>query len=163
MPALNKGKNELILTFPIGEGTDVENAFVLGDFGVEVCGTKQIITDAVKALAFGDIVPQGLPFYGGNVTYLVQVESEQTFGVKVPYFRGSLIAVELDEKRVGTIAFAPYKVNITTDAGKHTVGLKLYGNRINTFGTLHNCNENTTWFGPEPGVQRVTVTVMSIS
>ena len=149
LPALNKGKNELILTFPIGEGTDVENAFVLGDFGVEVCGTKQIITDAVKALAFGDIVPQGLPFYGGNVTYLVQVESEQTFSVKVPYFRGSLIAVEVDEKRVGTIAFAPYKVNITTDAGKHTVGLKLYGNRINTFGTLHNCNENTTWFGPD--------------
>ena len=92
---------------------------------------------------------QGLPFYGGNITYLVPIESKQQFTVKTPYFRGSLVAVFLDDERAGTIALAPYICKIKTDEGKHTLGLKLYGNRINTFGTLHNCNENTTWFGPD--------------
>lgn len=149
IPPIKKGLNEIILQIPLGEGTDIENSFLLGDFGVKVCGTKQIITSPVRELAFGDIVNQGLPFYGGNITYLVPIESKQQFTVKTPYFRGSLVAVFLDDERAGTIALAPYICKIKTDEGKHTLGLKLYGNRINTFGTLHNCNENTTWFGPD--------------
>lgn len=149
LPELKAGTNELILELPLGEGTDVENSFLLGDFGVSVCGTRQAITEPVRELAFGDIVPQGLPFYGGCVEYLIPIETKDEFSLKVPYFRGSLVAVNLDDKRVGTIAFAPYKCDIKTTKGKHTLGLKLYGNRINTFGTLHNCNEGCTWFGPD--------------
>lgn len=154
LPSFEKGDNELIIEIPLGEGTDIENSFLLGDFGVKVCGASQIITEPVKELAFGDIVPQGLPFYGGNVTYLLPIsvkaeESPAKFNVKVPYFRGSLIKVELDDNPEGIIAFAPYKCVLSAVEGCHTLGLKLYGNRINTFGTIHNCNENTTWFGPD--------------
>lgn len=149
LPTIPAGRNELVLEIPLGEGTDVENSFLLGDFGVKVEGTRQVITDPVRSLYFGDVVPQGLPFYGGNVTYLMPIETEETFRVKAPYFRGSLMAVTLDGERVGTIAFAPYVLDVKTRPGRHVLGLKLFGNRINTFGTLHNCNENTTWFGPD--------------
>jgi len=147
---LAKGKNEIVLELPLGEGTDIENSFLLGDFGVNAAGTKQVITEPVRQLYFGDIVSQGLPFYGGNITYNIPVETMQKFNVRVPYFRGSLISVYLDQNKVGTIAFAPYKCIIEgVSEGKHTLSLKLFGNRINTFGTLHNCNEGTTWFGPD--------------
>lgn len=147
---IEEGRNELVLELTLGEGTDVENSFLLGDFGVNVAGVKQIITKPVKKLYFGNIVSQGLPFYGGNITYNIPVETKQQFNVKVPYFRGSLISVFLDENKVGTIAFAPYECIIKgISEGRHILSLKLFGNRINTFGTLHNCNEGTTWFGPD--------------
>lgn len=167
LPAIKKGTNLLQLEIPFGEGTDVENSFLLGDFGVKVCGTQQTITEPVRTLAFGDITCQGLPFYGGNITYKLPVEMGKEISVHAPYFRGSLIGVSLDNERVGSIMTAPYtlvirKENVCSDASagnacpeqtgereEHLLELTLFGNRINTFGALHNCNENCTWFGPD--------------
>lgn len=146
---LNKGSNTLQLEIPFGEGTDVENAFLLGDFGVQVQGTKQRIVAPVRKLAFGDITHQGLPFYGGNVTYKLQVEAKNQITVRAPYYKGSLIGVSVDGKRVGSIIVPPYAYSQRVEEGMHTVELTLFGNRINTFGTLHNCHENCTWFGPD--------------
>lgn len=150
LPEILKGNNELILELPLGEGTDIENSFIIGDFGVKMAGFSQTITEPVRELYFGDIVNQGLPFYGGNIIYNIPIVTRQQFSVKVPYFRGSLIGVLVDGKREGTIAFAPYMCIIKgVSEGEHILSLKLFGNRINTFGALHNCNENTTWFGPD--------------
>ena len=146
---IQKGTNLLQLELPFGEGTDVENSFLLGDFGVRVQGTKQTITEPVRSLAFGDITHQGLPFYGGNITYKLPVETEHGIIVRVPYYKGSLIGVSIDGERKGSIVLPPYRFESEIDRGSHTIELTLFGNRINTFGTLHNCNENCTWFGPD--------------
>lgn len=163
LPPLRKGNNLLQLELPFGEGTDVENSFLLGDFGVEVTGVKQVITEPVKQLAFGDVTRQGLPFYGGNITYKLSVEAVDGVKVRVPYFKGSLVGVSLDGKRKGSIFLPPYSCTCEISSEKpvtdgkedeekasvHTLELTLFGNRINTFGALHNCNENCTWFGPD--------------
>ncbi len=146
---IQKGTNLLQLELPFGEGTDVENSFLLGDFGVRVQGAKQTITEPVRSLAFGDITHQGLPFYGGNITYKLPVETEHGIIVRVPYYKGSLIGVSIDGERKGSIVLPPYRFESEIDRGSHTIELTLFGNRINTFGTLHNCNENCTWFGPD--------------
>ena len=33
-------------------------------------------------------------------------------------------------------------------SGSHKLDMTAYGNRVNTFGAVHNCNEKLTWFGP---------------
>lgn len=149
LPDLKKGENTLVLTLPFGEGTDVENSFLLGDFGVRVEGTKQEIISPVRELAFGDATVQGLPFYGGNITYEIPIETDRRVDIRTPYYRGALIGVSIDEVRKGSIAFAPYRLVLETEPGNHILGLTLFGTRINTFGTIHNCNENCTWFGPD--------------
>lgn len=149
LPAMKKGVNILQLELPFGEGTDVENSFLLGDFGVEVLGAKQKITAPVRTLAFGDITRQGLPFYGGNVTYKIPLTTVNDVTVRAPYYKGSLIGVSIDGQRKGSIVLPPYKFSTVVEAGEHTLELTLFGNRINTFGCLHNCNENCTWFGPD--------------
>lgn len=152
LPGIQKGTNTLQLEFLFGEGTDVENSFLLGDFGVDVQGVSQTITEPVRTLAFGDITRQGLPFYGGNVTYKLPIEMGKKATVHVPYFRGSLIGVSLDGERKKSIMVAPYTCTVEADTKEkkeHLLELTLFGNRINTFGTLHNCNENCTWFGPD--------------
>lgn len=149
LTTIHKGENILLLEIPFGEGTDVENAFLLGDFGVTVQGAHQTITAPVRQLAFGDITGQGLPFYGGNVTYKLEVETQNQITVRTPYYKGSLIGVSVDGERCGSIIVPPYRFEKKVESGTHQLELTLFGNRINTFGCLHNCNENCTWFGPD--------------
>lgn len=151
LPSIKKGVNTLSIVLPFGENANVENAFLLGEFGVRVEGDSYVLTEMAKEISFGDIVSQGFPFYGGNISYHLEVDTpDGGFEIRTSYYRGAMICVYVDGKRAGSIAFSPYafgKKGLTS--GVHTVTLELCGNRINTFGALHNCNENTTWFGPD--------------
>ena len=45
---------------------------------------------------------------------------------------------------------SPYRVCFPqVKKGSHLLELKAFGNRKNTFGQLHNCNENILWCGPD--------------
>ena len=145
------GTNTLELTTPFGKNTNLEWCYLLGDFGVKVSGFCAILTAPVRELAFGDIVPQGLPFYGGNILYKLSVDgNEKNITVHIPSYRGALIGVTLDGDRVGTIAFEPYNFTIPNlSKGKHEIGLTLFGNRVNSFGAVHNNDNTLSWFGPD--------------
>lgn len=152
LPDLKEGKNQLDITIPIHKKQNVENFYLLGDFGVRVAGSRSKLTAPVRELAFGDITGQGLPFYGGNVHYLLELEIESEtaeYKIAVPQFRNPVIKVLADGKQKGYIAFSPYEQNLgILGRGRHQVELIAYGNRRNTFGTLHNCNSTETWIGP---------------
>lgn len=151
LPKINKGTNVLELHIPFGRQTNTEWCYLLGDFGVKVEGCEKVIVASPTNLGFGDITSQGLPFYGGNITYKLNVVSKGgDMVVRVPNYRGSLIGVTLDGKREGSIDFAPYKFTLkNVEAGEHEIGLILFGNRVNTFGSVHNANDTLTWFGPQ--------------
>lgn len=152
LPKIIAGTNILELRIPFGKRTSLEWCYLLGDFGVRVRGFEKILTEPVRELAFGDIVPQGLPFYGGNITYKLTVEGDgrRDLIIQAPYYRGGLIGVTVDGKPVGHIVFDPYTITIKAlPKGNHEIGLVLYGNRFNAFGHLHNCDRNLSWVGPE--------------
>lgn len=150
LPPIRKGENTLILTMPFGQRTNTEACFILGDFGVKVNGAAAVITEPVRELVFGDITTQGLPFYGGNVEYHLEAEAgEDGLTIRTPHYRGALVGISVDGKRVGSIVFAPYALHVEAAPGKHDIVLTLFGNRVNTFGTVHNCNTAWTWFGPD--------------
>lgn len=150
LPNLPQGKSEIILNIPFNSKTNIEWCYLLGDFGVEVKGSYARITKAIRSLAFGDWTRQGLPFYAGNVTYHCTIEGrDNELILEAPQFRTPLLSVSLDDSLVGRIALAPYTLNLgKLEEGKHTVNITAFGNRINTFGTVHNCNHTTTWAGP---------------
>lgn len=151
LPKIVKGKNVLELRIPFGKRTSLEWCHLLGDFGVKVNGFEKTLTNPVRELAFGDIVPQGLPFYGGNIMYKLAVTGDgRDVTVHVPFYRGGLIGVTLDGKRIGSIVFDPYTITIPAlSKGQHEIGLILFGNRFNSFGSVHNCDKTLVWFGPE--------------
>ena len=70
---LQKGTNIVEATVPFTHRIGLEWCYLLGDFGVRIEGRAGVVTAPVRALSFGDIVPQGLPFYGGNITYHLPV------------------------------------------------------------------------------------------
>lgn len=152
LPKLKKGENVIEITYPIGNRTTVENVFVLGDFNVRCEGITKTIVPKTDMLGFGDIVPQGMPFYGANITYETVIDVPEDCDVKIRFgnYVGACIRAELDDKDMGAVAFAPYEVRAENVCkGQHTLKMTLYGNRNNTFGALHLTHEKDIWWGPE--------------
>ena len=92
---------------------------------------------------------QGLPFYAGNVTYHTEVTGNgQECLLQISKYRSPLLSVSVDGKKAGNLVFAPYTVSLGKLDGTHSVDITAYGNRVNSFGAVHLCDENVTWFGP---------------
>jgi hypothetical protein len=151
LPVIMQGKNILELTVPYGKKIDLEACYLLGDFGVSVRGINCTLTNPIRELCFGDITRQGLPFYGGNITYHLDAEAKKdTLEIAASYYRGHLLRVSVDGKDAGVIAFAPYRLKVENlKPGKHRVDVTYFGSRINTFGQLHNNDRfDGQWWGP---------------
>ena len=152
LPALKKGENELILEMAFGKKTNTEWCYLLGDFGVEVRGCHSTVVAKPDHLVYGSVVPQGLPFYGGSITYHTSFESDGVHGAElwIPRYSGPVMTVDLDGKRQGPVALAPHTLDLgVLPAGRHTLDITLYGNRINAFGCVHCTDTEMIWFGPD--------------
>jgi len=150
LPNLEKGENILLLEIPFGQATNIENCFLLGNFGVKVHGQNATVTPLPKVLPFGDSSQNGLAFYGGNVTYKCKFESKGGEAMlSASYFRCPLLKVSVNGKE-NIIAYAPYEISLgNLPQGEHDIEITAFGNRINTFGTLHCSDETMIWGGPD--------------
>jgi hypothetical protein len=150
LPALKLGRNILEVSLPYGRKVDVEAMYLLGGFGARVTGTSCTLTAPVLSLGFGDITRQGLPFYGGNLTYHLEAESRGgAMVITASSYRGHLLRVKVDGIDRGVIAYSPYRLEVPgLSKGKHKVDLVYFGSRVNTFGQLHANIRDTYWWGP---------------
>jgi hypothetical protein len=150
LPAIKAGTNVIEVSIPYGRKVDIEAMYLLGDFGVNVTGASCLITKPVRALAFGDITRQGLPFYGGNLTYHLEAETkEEKLTIRATNYRGQLLKVKVDGKDCGPLVYSPYQIEIPVSPGNHRIDLVYFGNRINTFGQLHCVERDPSfWWGP---------------
>ncbi|MCD7774611.1 MAG: hypothetical protein LUH40_03385 [Clostridiales bacterium] len=150
LPCISKGRNILTVSLPLGLRTNTEWCYLLGNFGVRVAGKNKTVTELPKKLAFDNTVSQGLPFYGGNITYHLKAECRsETLRITVPRYRGAVIKVFADGKEKGYIAYSPNTLKISGLAkGVHQIDLKLFTNRFNAFGAVHNADDECMWHGP---------------
>ncbi len=145
---IKKGENILEITLPIGERTNTEWCYLLGDFGVNVVGTAKTITALPEKLGFGSIISQGLPFYGGNVTYHLEAQGTD-LRIEATRYKGALISVAVDGEEKGKIVYPPYMLDINgLSSGNHKVDVTLFGNRYNAFGPVHLTDVKHSWHGP---------------
>ena len=151
LPGLHKGENTLEAVIPFGERTNIEWMYLLGDFGVAVEGAAARIVPLPETLRFGDITKQGLPFYGGNVTYHIPLETHGgALTVTAPRYRGVLQTATLDGGAEQALIFPPYTAALGHPAaGSHTLDMTLYGHRRNSFGPIHLADQTTRWIGPD--------------
>ena len=151
LPIIKKGINVLELSIPFGKRTNVEWAYILGDFGVEVQGKYTCIVPRKDKIAFGDITKQGFPFYGGNITYHIPVvTSGGNLRICSNYYLGTLQEVSVDNGEAIPMSYAPYTAELRClQEGKHTLNLTLYGHRGNSFGPVHLTDIKDRWIGPK--------------
>ena len=150
LPPIQKGKNTLTVTYPFGQTSDIENMFLLGDFGVKLTGNRAVVTALPETIGFGDLTGQGFPFYGGNVTYKFSAPSAAgRLTLRASWYRGAVISVAVDGEERGDIVYPPYVLDVDgLSDGEHAVALTLYIHRYNTFGPVHLVDEKASWHGP---------------
>ncbi len=145
---IRKGENILEVTLPFGTRTNTEWCYILGNFGVNIIGRAKTITALPEKLGFGSIIYQGLPFYGGNITYHLEAEGNN-LRVEATRYKGALISVAVDGEEKGKIVYPPYLLDIDGLAdGNHKIDITLFGNRYNAFGPIHLTDVKHSWHGP---------------
>ena len=151
LPGICQGTNTLTLTVRFDQKTNLENLYLLGNFGVRLTGTLAALTAKPESLDYGDITRQGLPFYTGSytMTFPLSIAENGAYSVHFPRFSAPLLAVQVDGGPRTTVAFAPYRAVLgTLCAGTHRLIVTVFGNRFNDFGTLHNADDAYVWYGP---------------
>lgn len=151
---ITPGIHVLEASVPFGLLTNLERMYLLGDFAVDLRGRSCTLKPLdLSRIEFGNWATQGLPFYAGNVTYVCRFRSsprDEKTVIHVPHFSAPVLAVFLDGVRVGVIAFQPYVVDLGTLQPDREYELRIvaYGNRENSFGTLHMPDGVSRWFAP---------------
>ena len=150
LPQIDKGENTFIAKIPFGKRLSLEPCYLIGDFDVRVEGCEKTLLKARNTIGFGDITSQGMPFYGGNITYSarINVPEDCDITVNVAKYAGALTKIFIDGEDKGALIFAPFDKTIKNiTAGEHLIEFQLFGNRYNTFGGVHNCG-TTPWYAP---------------
>lgn len=151
LPTVRKGSNVLCIKLPYSRKTDLEWFYLLGAFSVRLEGARGILTSLPKTLPYGDWTLHGLPFYAGNVDYTIRLPEQPASSIQIPFFKGALVDCLKDGNTIGSAAFPPYKIGLPNIGGGEELTLRVYGNRVNAFGQLHNTDEHRNdWvrFGP---------------
>lgn len=151
LPLLTKGSHTLEFHIPYHARENIEPFYLLGDFTVTLSGRHLTLLPPKKELAFSDITRQGYPFYGGTFTYRIPfVSTGGEVFLSASLFRSPVLRASVDGISKGLLAFSPYEISLgELTSGEHLLELTVFGNRINTFGTLHNCNFSDNWCGPD--------------
>lgn len=140
IPESEKGQNIIVLKTFLSEIHTQEPCYILGDFDVSVNSDKVLIKKRTSnGIALKTIVDQGMPFYGGNLSYKMRVYTQECRAeITVKDFAAPCIRVFVDGKDIGLIALSPFKVQAMLSKGEHEIEFVCYGNRNNTFGPIHN-------------------------
>jgi hypothetical protein len=150
---LVKGKNEIELKTGFREDMAIEAIYLLGDFGVTLEGTQKRLGRLPAKLAAGDVTTQGLPFYGGAITYKVEVptrpiQASQLF-IETPQFEAACVKAWCGAESAQIIAWPPYEAPVASlPAYRRTVQLETVLTRRNTFGPLHQVPLKAAGYGP---------------
>lgn len=77
LPELKQGENELILSCAYRNDMELENIYLVGDFGVS---PNRHVTKLPIRLTVGDWTEQGLKHYCGSVVYVTEYEMQEPVG-----------------------------------------------------------------------------------
>ena len=152
IPALTAGINRVTVECDYDQKSGLEYMYILGNFDVELRGIKSRIRKVGKEITVGDITGQGMPFYTGNLDYIFEIETDgkSEYAVHIPHFAAPVLGIYVDGEKKGIIAYAPHRQKLgILPEGKHELVIRMYGNRHNGFGTLHNADDDYVWYGPD--------------
>lgn len=149
MGTLEPGDTVIEAEWPFGRRTNLEWCYLLGSFGVRLQGESRTLTALPEKLGFDDVTRQGLPYYGGNITYCIPLTTEAgTLSVCAPHYDGAALRAALDGEPKGYLVYAPYRLTLgEVEKGPHLLELTLLGSRQNAFGPVHLADEKEKWIG----------------
>jgi hypothetical protein len=173
---VKKGENLIELECQYGMGVQVEDMYLIGDFGVrKIAGDKYILTDEPEQLTNGNWGEQGYPFYAGNILYCGKLKCEAKDGqqvlLRLKNPKGCLFRISVNDSEPIPLWYQPWQVDITDlvkndnplaphnplpplirgnkGDGENSVCIEVISTLRNTFGPLHHkLGDALPWVGP---------------
>ncbi|MBN1676723.1 MAG: hypothetical protein JXR37_37105 [Kiritimatiellae bacterium] len=153
---VKRGENEIVFTVDYDFLTEIEAAYVVGDFGVRLCApTAGELCKEPAKLQNGSWLAQGYPFYSGSMTYRADwrrsPKKNRRYRLRLLDPACTLAAVRVNGQDVGRILWRPYELDITAalQKGRNTIEIEIVSSRQNTHGPLHVTEgDSLRWFGP---------------
>lgn len=152
---LQTGRNRIQLAIDYTEAhAGLENIYLLGEFGVNADGEAAKLIALPRQLQIGDWVPQGLPFYSGNLSYSSKftapgLKQERAF-ISLGEFRGVAASILINGKAAGITAWPPYELDVTDllQPGENILTIEILNSRRNSHGPFHCSGKYIPWTGP---------------
>ena len=152
LEGLKPGSNELILSCAYRERMELEDCFLVGEFGVS---HGFGLTREPQTLLHGDWCLQGYPFYSGSMTYRYLIDHQPSPGksavLRLGRVEATIVTIRVNGETAG---FIPWKAADGLDLtpwlrpGKNIIELEVMGSQRNTLGPLHLARqvmEMTNW------------------
>ena len=143
--ALRSGRNEVTVDVTFMRTTNVEAIYLVGDFGVELDGTKRTLTALPQKLGCCDFADRRMPFYTGAVTYRISPEDYKHITFEkadrivispVDHVGGCAKVTALGKTTV--LGWDPYEADVTEAFRQNApIDVTVVGTRRNVFGPLH--------------------------
>ncbi len=148
LPSPRLGVNELEISYAYRNATEVEDCYIVGDFGVDA---ERRIGAPVTALKLGDWTNQGLYHYPGSVIYgfdvTIRMYSGCRYFVDPGDYRGTTATISVNGRRSGPHPWrsvGPVEVTELVMDGNNLMEVEVFGGGRNLFGPFH-CQG---WEGP---------------
>ncbi len=155
--ALKIGVNTVTAEVDFKRTTNLEALYLIGDFGVTLDGHTRTLTTRPDTLPLGNLDCAAMPFYTGEVTYLLTPEhysaltpADSDRVILCPTkFTGGLVRVQVDGADDARLIWDPYEADITDAVrAKKTIRVTVVGTRRNVFGPLHFAPIHAGSYGP---------------
>ncbi len=159
---IQAGDNDILLDFNYRPNMEIEDMYLLGEFGVatrddgpQAPGAMTLVAP-LERLELGSWVGQGLDFYTAGVRYRLTVKSPgdgKRMRIALPGVKCTCAVIHVNGESFA-LPWAPFAADVT-DAlkdGENQVIVEVIGGRHNTFGPLHTPWRG--WTGPgefDPG------------
>lgn len=142
LPELKKGENELILSGGYTLDRELEDVFLIGDFGVS---QARAIVEEPEQLIFGDWCLQGYPHYGGSMVYTFGLPgftpNRKSVILNMGEYRASLIEITVNGTSAG-VFFGKCRSSMDITPFLHQDGnileIKVVGSPRNMYGPFHH-------------------------
>ncbi|MEM2739919.1 MAG: glycosyl hydrolase [Candidatus Bathyarchaeia archaeon] len=153
---IGRGLNTIELEGVVGLEPELENIYILGDFGVEVSakGASKIVEEP-REVELGDMTHKGYPFYAGELELERVFELDRVEGcriqVKLDRLDAALASIYLNDIKAAKLILLPYEVDVTdyVREGTNTIRIVLVGTLRNALGPLHHKLGDPDWVSPE--------------
>jgi len=128
---LKKGLNTFDAVFDYWFDSNVEDHYLMGDFGV-ILGEKDTLVKLPTTIKPGSVNEQGFPYFGGKILITKEIENGK-YEISVPYMGPSCIKVN-----DSPLYFPPYKT--ICEVKNKKLNIELTFTRQNTFGIIEVAN-----------------------
>jgi len=154
---LSEGRNEVELEGLVGIEPEMENIFLIGEFGVELPpGKNPVVVEEHVPVETGDLTKKGYPFYVGSFELSKEFQYDEdpggkTFILRLDGLRASLAVVYLNGQEAGKVFTHPFTLDVTrlVRRGSNELKVRIVGTLRNAFGPLHYAGGDPLYIGPE--------------